>query len=148
MSFLAVGGFFLTKALQFLGRRVINGETFGAPDTGEADPAAVQEQMPASDRRDLVLVGERLGSRRLPLNLENIKAPWAFSAPAPYFFSYAVEYFSQVQLPGYQPRQGLKNLLVAQGLEPQRDVPEAFGSVSQAPGRLKALLPRITPEEL
>jgi hypothetical protein len=54
----------------------------------------------------------------------------------------------QAQLKGYQPREGLKNLLVAQVLEPQRDVMEALRSVPLAPSMLKMLLPQITPEEL
>jgi tetratricopeptide (TPR) repeat protein len=54
----------------------------------------------------------------------------------------------QAQLKGYQPREGLKNLLVAQVLEPQRDVMEALRSVPLAPSLLKLLLPQITPEEL
>jgi len=54
----------------------------------------------------------------------------------------------QAQLKGYQPREGLKNLLVAQVLEPQRDVMEVLRSVPLAPSMLKLLLPQITPEEL
>ena len=40
------------------------------------------------------------------------------------------------------------NLLVAQVLEPQRDVMEALRNVPLAPSMLKMLLPQITPEEL
>lgn len=88
MNFLVVGGFFLTEALQLLGHRVINAESFGAPDSWEVDLAAVLEQLPTADRPDLVLVGERLGPRRLPLNLENLKVPRAFYALDPHLNLY------------------------------------------------------------
>jgi hypothetical protein len=51
-------------------------------------------------------------------------------------------------LKGYQTREGLKNLLLAQVLEPQRDLMDALRSVPLAPATLKMLLPQITPEEL
>jgi hypothetical protein len=54
----------------------------------------------------------------------------------------------QSQLKGYQPREGLKNLLVAQILEPQRDLMDALRGLPLAPGLLQTLLPQITPEEL
>ena len=54
----------------------------------------------------------------------------------------------RVQLKGYQPREGLKNLLVAQVLEPQRDLMEALRGVPLASTLLQTLLPQITPEEL
>ena len=54
----------------------------------------------------------------------------------------------QAQLKGYQPREGLKNLLLAQVLEPQRDLREALRRAPLAPATLKTLLPQITPEEL
>lgn len=54
----------------------------------------------------------------------------------------------QAQLKGYQPREGLKNLLLAQVLEPQRDLMDALRSVPLAPATLKTLLPQITAEEL
>ncbi len=60
------------EALQLLGHRVINAEGFLAPDAAEVDLAAVLDRLPAGDRPDLVLVVERLGPRRVPLNLENI----------------------------------------------------------------------------
>ncbi|MFZ5452856.1 MAG: glycosyltransferase family protein [Thermodesulfobacteriota bacterium] len=88
MNFLVVGGFFLSEALQLLGHKVIHAEAFGAPDTWEVDLAAVLEQLPAGDRPDLVLVGERLGPRRLPLNLEHIQVPRAFYALDPHLNLY------------------------------------------------------------
>jgi tetratricopeptide (TPR) repeat protein len=88
MNLLVVGGFFLAEALQMLGHRVINAESFLAPDAVEVDLAAVLERLPASDRPDLVLVVERLGPRRLPLNLENIKIPRAFYALDPHLNLY------------------------------------------------------------
>jgi hypothetical protein len=54
----------------------------------------------------------------------------------------------QAQLKGYQPREGLKNLLVAQILEPQRDLMDALRGAPLAPATLQMLLPQITPEEL
>lgn len=88
MNFLVVGGFYLTEALQMQGHRVINAETFLAPDAAEVDLAAVLDRLPAGDRPDLVLVVERLGPRRLPLNLENIKVPRAFYALDPHLNLY------------------------------------------------------------
>ena len=88
MNFLVVGGFFLTEALEMLGHRVINAEEFAAAGAEEVDLAAVRERLPAKDRPDLVLVAEHLGPRRLPLNLENLKVPRAFSALDPHLNLY------------------------------------------------------------
>jgi len=54
----------------------------------------------------------------------------------------------QAQLKGYQPREGLKNLVLAQMLEPQRDLMDALRGVPLTPATLKTLLPQITSEEL
>ncbi|RJR45773.1 MAG: hypothetical protein C4567_03080 [Deltaproteobacteria bacterium] len=54
----------------------------------------------------------------------------------------------RVQLQGYQPREGLKNLLMAQILEPRMDLMESLRGLPLAPGTLQTLLPQITPEEL
>jgi tetratricopeptide (TPR) repeat protein len=54
----------------------------------------------------------------------------------------------RAQLQGYQPREGLKNLLMAQVLEPGMDLMETLRGLPVAPGTLKTLLPQITPEEL
>ena len=54
----------------------------------------------------------------------------------------------QALLKGYQPREGLKNLLLAQVLEPQRDLMDALRGLPLAPATLKTLLPQITAEEL
>src|SRR4030042_1885635 len=88
MNLLVVGGFFLTEALQLLGHRVVNAEAFLAPGAAEVDLEAVLKELPAGDRPDLLLVVERLGPRRLPLNLENIKLPRAFYALDPHLNLY------------------------------------------------------------
>ena len=88
MNILVVGGFFLTEALKLLGHQVINAEAYAASDAWEVDLAQVLERLPAGDRPDLVLVVERLGPRRLPLNLENIKVPRAFYALDPHLNLY------------------------------------------------------------
>jgi tetratricopeptide (TPR) repeat protein len=88
MNFLVVGGFFLTEALQLLGHKVINAEAFLAPGAAEVDLAAVLTDLPPGDRPDLLLVVERLGLRRLPLNLENLKIPRAFYALDPHLNLY------------------------------------------------------------
>ena len=88
MNFLVVGGFFLSEALERLGHRVVQGEAFLPPGASEVDVEAVLAQLPAADRPDLVLVVERLGSRRLPLNLEKIKVPRAFYALDPHLNLY------------------------------------------------------------
>ena len=54
----------------------------------------------------------------------------------------------RAQLQGYQPRAGLKNLLMAQVLEPGMDLMETLRGLPVATGTLKTLLPQITPEEL
>jgi len=88
MNLLVVGGFSLAEALQLLGHRVVHGENFMAPGAVEVDVAAVLEQLPAGDRPDLLLVVERLGPRRLPLNLEKVKVPRAFYALDPHLNLY------------------------------------------------------------
>ena len=88
MNLLVVGSFYLTDALRRLGHRVVSAETFLAPGAVEVDLAAVLEQLPAADRPDLLLVAERLGPRRLPLNLEKIKLPRAFYALDPHLNLY------------------------------------------------------------
>ncbi len=88
MNFLVVGGFFLSEALKLLGHRVVHAETFLPPGAREVDLSAVLAQLPAADRPDLLLVVERLGPRRLPLNLENIKLPRAFYALDPHLNLY------------------------------------------------------------
>lgn len=88
MNFLVVGGFFLSEALKLLGHRVVHAEAFLPPGAREVDLPAVLAQLPAADRPDLLLVVERLGPRRLPLNLENIKLPRAFYALDPHLNLY------------------------------------------------------------
>ncbi|MEW6660615.1 MAG: glycosyltransferase [Thermodesulfobacteriota bacterium] len=88
MNFLVVGGFFLSAALQRLGHRVVDAEAFLPAGAGEVDLPAVLAQLPAADRPDLLLVVERLGTRRLPLNLENTKIPRAFYALDPHLNLY------------------------------------------------------------
>jgi tetratricopeptide (TPR) repeat protein len=95
MNLLVVGGFFLTEALQLLGHRVINAEAFSSPDAWEVDLAAVLDRLLPADRPDLVLVVERLGPRRLPLNLENIKVPRAFYALDPHLNLYWHQKYAQ-----------------------------------------------------
>jgi len=88
MNLLVVGGFSLTEALQLLGHRVVNAEAFLAPGAAEVDLEAVLAELPAGDRPDLLLVVERLGPRRLPLNLETTKLPRAFYALDPHLNLY------------------------------------------------------------
>lgn len=88
MNLLTAGGFYLAEALQRLGHRVVQAETFLAPGAVEVDLEAVLDQLPAADRPDLLLVVERLGSRRLPLNIEKIKLPRAFYALDPHLNLY------------------------------------------------------------
>jgi len=88
MNFLVVGGFFLSEALKRLGHRVVDAEAFLPAGAGEVDLPAVLAQLPAADRPDLLLVVERLGTRRLPLNLENTKIPRAFYALDPHLNLY------------------------------------------------------------
>ena len=88
MNFLLVGGFFLSEALKLLGHRVVHAEAFLPPGAPEVDLAAVLAQLPAADRPDLLLVVERLGPRRLPLNLEVTKIPRAFYALDPHLHLY------------------------------------------------------------
>jgi tetratricopeptide (TPR) repeat protein len=88
MNFLVVGGFFLTEALKQLGHRVVHAEAFLPPGATEVDVPAVLAQLPAADRPDLLLVVERLGPRRLPLNLEVTKIPRAFYALDPHLNLY------------------------------------------------------------
>jgi|GEM_PF-1585935 tetratricopeptide (TPR) repeat protein len=88
MNFLVVGGFFLAEALQRLGHRVVDAEAFLPAGAAEVDLPAVLEQLPAAHRPDLLLVVERLGPRRLPLNLEHSKIPRAFYALDPHLNLY------------------------------------------------------------
>ena len=88
MNFLVVGGCYLSEALKLLGHRVVHAETFLPPGAREVDLPTVLEQLPAADRPDLLLVVERLGPRRLPLNLESIKIPRAFYALDPHLNLY------------------------------------------------------------
>ena len=88
MNLLVMGGFFLAEALEALGHRVVQGEKFLPPGAREVDAAAVLSLLPAGDRPDLILVVERLGPRRLPLNLEKIKIPRAFYALDPHLNLY------------------------------------------------------------
>jgi tetratricopeptide (TPR) repeat protein len=88
MNFLVVGGFFLTEALKLLGHRVVHAEAFLPPGALEVDVPAVLAQLPAADRPDLLLVVERLGPRRLPLNLEVTEIPRAFYALDPHLNLY------------------------------------------------------------
>lgn len=84
MNFLVSGPFFLAAALEWLGHRVVQAESWTPPEAVEMDLAEVWAALPAADRPDLVLVAESLGPRRLPLGLEKLRAPRVFYALDPH----------------------------------------------------------------
>jgi tetratricopeptide (TPR) repeat protein len=99
MNILLVGNINLSQALNWLGHRVVQADSYLPPGATEIDVGHICSQLPATARPDLLLLVESLGPRRLPLDLENLRLPRAFYALDPHLnLSWHLDYATSFDL--------------------------------------------------